>query len=547
MNKIIYKLNKIENLNFKKSLIKVITYSFLSSALLLNAASFAGNMQPAPAPVAAQDQSPATAPAQDQAAPTIKPGSADADSPTNKRKQFLDEIRKGVVVITVKSKVLGSTASWTGTGFIVDEKNGFIVTNRHVAGQGVNSYELKFHNGTTTKATVKYVDPLLDIAFLKFDVKKMPKDCKSLKLAEKGPEVNETIYAMGNASNDEFSTIKGSVFNKYETIGSFSDQSFRFSGLTFPGASGSPVCNEKGEVVGLLYAGKFISGVAMPVTYLRDLLQQLQSKKIPQRYYPGATFNYGSLSNHLDSGAITKNDFDQYNQSFPDANNKIVVVKNTSTSKENPPELMSGDVVWKVGGELIGPNLYRLQRIINESGGNKIEVEVLRDGKLEKANIKSENLLSNKPSKIIRFADACWAESDYSVKITSDDHEPGVFMMPLSPQSRHPFSTLYTEYSSYSNPYLKILEIDGVKIKTLDDVIIAIKKVKDKEVFSVKFMDLMGDINFDIVMSFNSRCVRKGLVKHETKNDFVVVYTLNNETGEWSNEVINLNSNEKGK
>jgi hypothetical protein len=63
----------------------------------------------------------------------------------------------------------------------------------------------------------------------------------ALEFSKNPVKVNDTIYSMGNSSGDEFSTYKGTVFGIYESLGSFSEQSFRFSGLTVGGASGSPV------------------------------------------------------------------------------------------------------------------------------------------------------------------------------------------------------------------------------------------------------------------------------------------------------------------
>jgi S1-C subfamily serine protease len=186
------------------------------------------------------------------------------------RKTLLDAVRRGVVIIKVKAyaSVENSEASaWSGTGFIVDLEKGLIATNHHVAGNmTICTYEIKFSDGTKTTAKLKFFDPLLDFAFLTIDPKDFPKSSMALEISQRPIKVNDTIYSMGNSAGDEFSTYKGTVFSVYENVGPFPEQSFKFSGLTIGGASGSPVFGEDGKVVGIIYGGKFVSGAALPLT-----------------------------------------------------------------------------------------------------------------------------------------------------------------------------------------------------------------------------------------------------------------------------------------
>ena len=122
------------------------------------------------------------------------------------------------------------------------------------------TYEIKFSDGTTTTAKLKFFDPLLDFAFLTIDPKDFPKSSMVLEISKRSIKVNDTIYSMGNSAGDEFSTYKGTVFSVYENLGPFPEQSFKFSGLTVGGASGSPVFGDDGKVVGIIYGGKVKGG-----------------------------------------------------------------------------------------------------------------------------------------------------------------------------------------------------------------------------------------------------------------------------------------------
>ena len=60
----------------------------------------------------------------------------------------IEKIRKSIVTINSRVPVSAyqNTGSWSGTGFIVDGKKGFLVTNSHVVGRvSVGTYFITFH------------------------------------------------------------------------------------------------------------------------------------------------------------------------------------------------------------------------------------------------------------------------------------------------------------------------------------------------------------------------------------------------------------------
>jgi len=82
----------------------------------------------------------------------------------------LDKIRQAIVTINSRVPVSAyqNTGSWSGTGFVADKKNGFIITNNHVVGRAsVGTYFVTFHNGQQAEAKLAYYDPYADFAILK--------------------------------------------------------------------------------------------------------------------------------------------------------------------------------------------------------------------------------------------------------------------------------------------------------------------------------------------------------------------------------------------
>ena len=84
---------------------------------------------------------------------------------------------------------------------------------------------------------------------------------------------------------------------------------------------------------------------------------------------------------------------------------------------------------------------------------------------------------------------------------------------------------------------IKIIEIEGNKIETLDDLEKAIKAIKGKRILVIKYVDLIGTLGFDSIL-LADRVERQGLVKYEAKFDTPKVYRFNIEKEEWEIQEI---------
>lgn len=144
------------------------------------------------------------------------------------------------------------------SGFIIDNKNGYIVTNHHVVDKEVGVFNISFYNpsqpqslGPKITASVIGSDKESDIAVLKLNI---PEEVDTSNLPCISPSndpisASDDVYAMVN-SKGPFSVVKGIVANenRKETENITSIQ----TNLHIrPGASGSALLNEKGEWVGV--------------------------------------------------------------------------------------------------------------------------------------------------------------------------------------------------------------------------------------------------------------------------------------------------------
>lgn len=156
-----------------------------------------------------------------------------------------------------------STPDGFGTGFLVTN-TGVIVTNQHVVGR-YSSLKANATSGEEFGAVVLYVDPSLDLAFLKVDGKNLP----YLRLANPSTiRVGQSVVAIGNPGMGLSSTITKGIISAIGKVDQLSNSSgvplhelrSRFFGdatwiqtdaAINGGNSGGPLLNAWGEVVGV--------------------------------------------------------------------------------------------------------------------------------------------------------------------------------------------------------------------------------------------------------------------------------------------------------
>ncbi len=508
---------------------------FVPMALI--AADVGSDRQPQGAGPISQE-SPIAAPVQDE-------------SPASKKK-ILDLVRRGVVVIDVKTYASIDSekrSAWTGSGFIVhidpQEDYAIIATNRHVVGDmTVSTYTVKFSNGTTATAQLLYFDPLFDFAFLKIEKAKLPKDAVALELSEKPLEVNTSVYTMGNSAKDEFSTYKCTLFSLYEMLGPFAEQSVKFAGLTVPGASGSPGFDESGKVVLIVYGGKFTSGAGLPITYVSDALSALKQKKQPSRRSLGICPQYTSLEDLVKVGLLPVSAMQEYLNAFPDANNKVLMINSRMAGSEASQVFEPGDILWKIGDKLIGPKVYDLDKIVNAMGQNEtVTLAFYRKGELKEAKVKTYPLTLTSAQHMIAFADAAWVQNGEFVRLFLGHEKEGIFMLGVGQTS--PFKSLFNaDLSSFfmDTRVIQVTELDGKPLKNLDDLVSLIPSLMQKREFTVKYIDFMGMVGLGM-FSPADRKERLAVVTYESKFDSPKYYTFNTKKNEW--DTVDLSGGSK--
>jgi serine protease DegQ len=164
-----------------------------------------------------------------------------------------------------------------GSGVIVDQERGLVVTNFHVI-RNATAVEVGLNDGRHFAAGLVAIAPELDLAILKIDGKDLPE----LPLGDSSRlSVGDYVVAIGNPFGLGQTVTAGIVSATERGLGGNDERRFVQTDAPInPGNSGGPLINTRGEIVGINSAlispsqGNVGIGFAIPSNVVRDVLER---------------------------------------------------------------------------------------------------------------------------------------------------------------------------------------------------------------------------------------------------------------------------------
>lgn len=259
-----------------------------------------------------------------------------------------------------------------GSGFIVD-KSGLIVTNYHVIANA-QDIQIKFSDGSTTKAAVIGTDPKTDLAVLKVNVEK---DLDHVRLGNSdNARVGEWVLAIGNPFGLGGSVSVGIISGRSRDINIGTASEFLQTDAAINrGHSGGPLFNAQGEVIGVNTAiislqdgGNVGVAFAIPSNNAARIIDVLsRGEKVEHGWL-------GVVAQRVTEGMKEALGLDEVRGALISN-----VVKDSPAEKGG---IKVGDVILEFNGKKID-DMPQLTYVISRTGVNKkVKVVVLRDKQL---------------------------------------------------------------------------------------------------------------------------------------------------------------------
>ena len=182
----------------------------------------------------------------------------------------------------------------SGSGFLIDKKNGIIITNAHVGSYSpaLNRINFKYSDPVQTKQV--YIDPDIDLELLQIDPQLIPKNAIEAKLQCKNDyKPGQSVVAFGHPAGKDFTITRGIISAiRYETD---FFEAIQTDAAINRGNSGGPLIDvSTGEVIGISSFGVDDNqglNFALPSYTVCKVLELFKNKKDPSPLDFGVIFS----------------------------------------------------------------------------------------------------------------------------------------------------------------------------------------------------------------------------------------------------------------
>jgi len=276
-----------------------------------------------------------------------------------------------------------------GSGFIINGKDGFILTNNHVVEDAIK-IEVFLYTDDETPYMAKVIgrDVLTDSALIQL-VDRPASPLPEAKFGDSSQmQPGDWVMAIGNPFSLAHTISVGVISatkRPFQVTDQRSNEMLQTDAAINPGNSGGPLLNIRGEVIGINTAiisngqseGNIGIGFAVPSNTVRDLLPQLREGKVIR----------GRIG--VSVAAVPREGFDEFGLKSRTGAVVSSVLPNSPASKAG---MEPGDVVVEYNGRPVPNRDELVKMVVATKPGTSVPIKVLREKKEKTLNITVEQL-----------------------------------------------------------------------------------------------------------------------------------------------------------
>lgn len=438
----------------------------------------------------------------------------------------------------------------SGTGCIVDKSQGIVLTNGHIVDPvSISTYHLTFHNGQVAEAKLLYCDPWIDYAFLKVVPEHVPKDATEIEFSSHVPKVSQDVFMIGNNEGKSFSMHTGTVSRIHEVGGAMAQQDIEISLNTAGGSSGSPVLDQRGQAVGLNYAGSTTFSRSVHPDYIRYALNFIKKKSKPIRKHIGVTTAAYSLNDAARFRNFPRKRIEGYIRKFPTSHSNAIRVANVLPGSPAQGKLYVGDILWAINGKDIGPDLTVLDMAMNQTKASQVCLTICREGVWMDIEIPLYDLEDHTVKRMVNFGGALFFEAD-DVWGNKTGVLPGTVTF-SNAQGSSTFSNVehITHDGGGMVMAIELLKMDNRSVGNLDQLIRMIPAFIQKRYFSMDYVSVFpyrDSLSPLFGYTFSKEETLKADVEYDKNAPEPKIFIFNSEKMEWEGQQISTQFKPQG-
>ena len=345
---------------------------------------------------------------------------------------------------------------------------------------------------------------------------------------------------LGKNENNHFSFQTGTIGHLYE-VGPVGRQAYRINLNSQGGSSGSPVFDQSGNVVAIVFASNLVSSAfAIPIDYIKDALNNLKKNNTPTSFTSGAVLAYMPADDMARYYRLPVEEAEAYRARYKDALSSVIVVNEIITGTPAEGVLEPGDIITHIDGQEIGPSIYKHDQALNAAGvkGVGVQFTVWRFG--QKMDLMLKPIDGNKTNitKMLVFGGAVFYEADISTVLRTGAKEK-LFISNIRPGSS--FAEKLPNLPRSKSTLVALTHINGQKVETLEDLKKLIPTIMRNKDFNIRFINYGLNIGYSQTLYFAHNPYTQ-YVTYANSDGPSLWFEFSQTDGLWAIETITENS-----